>query len=1089
MKAAAVAAAVALAPLSPLGALSAAHAAAPAATHGIDFDYFDDAYTDLGANSVFETVTLERFKYILRDKPGNFAFLIGDPADANTQATIGHINDVAKDLGISKIYNFTPKIDGGKWNLWNWADLESVVGGNGLAYWKAEGTGANTAALSTSYLNQDTTPQFVRNEAGVVDAPYLFVHNKDRTVDVGGTPTADHIVSSLADRKTAADLDTPAEVTAFRDQVRGVLDDVPAGQYAVNSAFTYWKDEGNRRHAAGYNEGAEPGRYGGTEIITDADNVDGWRIQPITYPEWIALLKKPGDIPFLFGGTWCHNTRAIIKEVNRLAQENGVKKVYNFDYSLFSTSNGGTNYDHSRSSGTTITTGTGDATRLLYPSHLYGQTINTYLSNAIAQYGKVDQVGQSPNYYHPDGDVTKPVENAVRIQVGHFLTYNKDHKDAAGAPAPVVDQALRQNDDGGNTEHMTEWWFVKNRELPSTDHTGRGSINVTAGQANNGLANQRAFAKEAIDDIEQVFRGFTTDLPSTTTVAGIGPSVDKGATPTLQVSLDAAGYAPYSSSQGTGSATPGTLIAKPRGWVRLLNGTTEIERKRVTRAGTTSFTLPAQNTPGPQSYSVQYLGRGELIQPSTQQVSFAVAPTTTTLAGAASAAAGQSTQFTATLTPATATGSVTLTGLPGAAITGTINAGSATLTVPGTVPSGTYQVKAVYAGNDDNAASESATQAFQVVANPSTTTLTGPESTTYGAGGTYTATVTNGATGTVRLLGLPEAIDATISSGTASFTLPAGLPVGAYQVHAQYLGDSQFGSSESAPRSLSVAKAATTTTVAGPASLALGAGGTVTATVPGATGPVTLSGLPGGNRTAQLASGVAQFTVPASTPAGSYSLTASYAGNGSYLASESTAFSLAVAKGTASPASTATNQAYGRAGSVTVTVPGTAGIVPTGTVRVLEGATVLGTAALAGGQATIALPRTATVKRHVLKVEYLGDANYLASTGAGSFTVTKGTAKAPTFKVKGALRSSKAGSATVTVGTAAGLAKPSGKVKLVLKSGRTTKTVNARLGARGTATVKLPKLAKGKWTVQVTYLGSTTYAAGKAKAVRLTVKK
>ena len=712
-------AALALTPL--VGVTTPAQADAPTPTHGLDFDYFDEVYTDLGPDSVFETVTLERFKYILRSKPGNFAFLIGDPNDVNTQATIGHINDVAQDLGIEKIYNFTPKIDGGKWNIWNWQDLASVAGGNALNYWKNEGpttaTGGNPADHFTThtddYLNKDTDPQFVRDGDGVIEAPYLFVYNKDRKVDVDGTPTEDRIVSSLTDRLTPADLDTPGEVAAYKDKVADVLDDVPADEYAVNTAFEFWKDEANRRHSTTY---ADASLYGG-EILDDSDAADGWRVQPITYPEWIALLKHDGDIPFLFGGTWCHNTRAIVKSVNKYAQQYGVKKVYNFDFSLFASSNGGSNHDHARSSGTNITTGTGADTRLLFPSNLYGQTVNTYLTNAIAEYGAVGQVGTPPNtphYYYPDGDVTKPVENSVRLQVGHVLTYNRNHRDAAGNPAPVVDQAIRQKDDGRKTEYMTEWWFVKGRDLPVSDATWRG--NAAAGS--NALANQRAFAKETVDDIEQVFRGFTSNLPSTATVTGVGSQVAKGSSVTLDVALDAAGYAPYLSQNGaSASADPATLVAKPRGWVRLLDAQgTEVARARTSRAGTISFPLGAQSTVGAKSYTVQYLGRGALIAPTTQTLS------------------------------------------------------------------------------------------FEVVRPGSSTTLAAPSATAYGVGGTLTATVTAGATGTARLLGLPTAINAAVTGGIATFAVPANLAVGSYQVRVQYLGDAEHAPSESAARTVVVGK-------------------------------------------------------------------------------------------------------------------------------------------------------------------------------------------------------------------------------------------------------------------------------------------
>ena len=64
--------------------------------------------------------------------------------------------------------------------------------------------------------------------------------------------------------------------------------------------------------------------------------------------------------------------------------------------------------------------------------------------------------------------------------------------------------------------------------------------------------------------------------------------------------------------------------------------------------------------------------------------------------------------------------------------------------------------------------------------------------------------MTPGATGTATLHGLPTPIDATIVDHVATFTLPAGLPVGGYQLHAGYGGDSQYGSSESAVQQLTV---------------------------------------------------------------------------------------------------------------------------------------------------------------------------------------------------------------------------------------------------------------------------------------------
>ena len=221
---------------------------------------------------------------------------------------------------------------------------------------------------------------------------------------------------------------------------------------------------------------------------------------------------------------------------------------------------------------------------------------------------------------------------------------------------------------------MTEWWYVKGKDLPITDPNYRGS----SAAGSNALANQRAFAKEGTDDIEQVFRGFTDSLASTTTVTGARLPGREGHPGHAQRRAGRRNYSPYQSSQGTGSTAPGTLLAKPRGWVRLLDSTgTEVTRKRVTRAGTTSFELGSQNTLGSGVVHVQYLGRGELIDPSSKVVAFDVVKpaTTTTVTGPDEHHGGRRRVFTATVTPSTATGTVTLTGLPGGAVTGTLTDG------------------------------------------------------------------------------------------------------------------------------------------------------------------------------------------------------------------------------------------------------------------------------------------------------------------------------------------------------------------------------------------------------------------------------
>lgn len=98
-------------------------------------------------------------------------------------------------------------------------------------------------------------------------------------------------------------------------------------------------------------------------------------------------------------------------------------------------------------------------------------------------------------------------------------------------------------------------------------------------------------------------------------------------------------------------------------------------------------------------------------------------------------------------------------------------------------------------------------------------------------------------------------------------------------------------------------------------------------------------------------------------------------------------------------------------------------------------------------------------------------------------TTTAKVAKAPTTK--------KAGKATIRVASSRYV--PGGKVKVVYRGGKlkgkkvkVAKTIS--LSAQGTATLKLPKSAKGKRTLKVTYLGSSLHKAS-TKTVKVKVKR
>ena len=183
---------------------------------------------------------------------------------------------------------------------------------------------------------------------------------------------------------------------------------------------------------------------------------------------------------------------------------------------------------------------------------------------------------------------------------------------------------------------------------------------------------------------------------------------------------------------------------------------------------------------------------------------------------------------------------------------------------------------------------------------------------------------------------------------------------------------------------------------------------------------------------------------------------------------------------------------YGAASTVNVTVNQASGAAkPTGTVRLVNGSTTLGTATLsAAGTASFALSGTALPPGSAtLKVVYAGATGAFnpSESAPKTLTVAKAAPGKPTFKATKKPTPKKKGAATITVTTPSGLAAATGKVQVVITKGTAKKTVNGTVKA-GTATIKLPKLAVGKWTVVVTYQGDTYYLTATSKSYKLKVK-
>jgi uncharacterized delta-60 repeat protein len=158
---------------------------------------------------------------------------------------------------------------------------------------------------------------------------------------------------------------------------------------------------------------------------------------------------------------------------------------------------------------------------------------------------------------------------------------------------------------------------------------------------------------------------------------------------------------------------------------------------------------------------------------------------------------GQSATFTATVSPAAATGTVTFTiGLTD--VTASLADGVATYVTPTLTP-GDYPVVATYGGSAVYSGSVSTTYTHTVTKIATSVSVTSaPNPSLVGQSATFTATVTpNSATGTVTFtIGITD-VTASVSGGGVATYVTNTLPVGSYAVTASYGGSAVYSGSVS----------------------------------------------------------------------------------------------------------------------------------------------------------------------------------------------------------------------------------------------------------------------------------------------------
>lgn len=428
---------------------------------------------------------------------------------------------------------------------------------------------------------------------------------------------------------------------------------------------------------------------------------------------------------------------------------------------------------------------------------------------------------------------------------------------------------------------------------------------------------------------------------------------------------------------------------------------------------------------------------------------FTLTPTTSTHGAA------QSFTVTVSSSAGTPVGDVAImasTTMPGTVLTYTLSGGAVSGSL-NSLPGGTYNVYAHYAGNGTFAPSDSTPVQVTIAKDSSSVPLnlsyfkngsytTSPTTIPYGYMVDLYSTVASGSTygipsGTltfaVTLNGSPLApLTVTLDgTGTGSLIASAGysallvgpnyptLAPGSYTITASYSGDATFNASSSSISFVVAQQTPTVTLTTSAAYITSGTNVVLTATVANPAGLTpTLAANPTGTVTftdtttstvlgtssSLNSAGVAFLNTTGITTSGANSITATYNGDSNYATATSAAKTVTVGALTSTSLTTAVT-----AGTYYVlsTVPLTATITPsaaTGTVYFYADNVLLGTGTLSGGVASYSTTAL-TAGFHSITATYAGNTTYTGSNASTSFTmnanITTTTLNAPVTAVVG----------------------------------------------------------------------------------------
>ena len=357
----------------------------------------------------------------------------------------------------------------------------------------------------------------------------------------------------------------------------------------------------------------------------------------------------------------------------------------------------------------------------------------------------------------------------------------------------------------------------------------------------------------------------------------------------------------------------------------------------------------------------------------------------------------------------------------------------------------------------------------------------------------------------------------TLTSGAFTTTLRT-FPGGTYGVVAHYEGDGTFASSDSSPVSLTVLPEASTTTLsvsdqqsASVTNAAYGEVFSIQATVAGvsnqgfATGNVNFtdngSVLYGGVYHLN-SSGIADVQTNALSP-GTHSFVASYGGDPSFNASNSSSAGLTITKAPTNALVTSNTSSVSSGGTVTLTgtiyTTGYGFQSPSGVVLFQIGTTAIGQSTLVPTQrpssqydsstAVLTIPASNMPNGpNQVHVYFAGDTNYLSSSSASiGITVAPSaeTASSTLLSLSSATVPS-GGSLTFTATVTPGGPAPTGTVQFTIDGQNQLAPVKVSNGV-ATASISVGTLALGSHMAAAVYMGDNTYKSSQSNTVSFVI--